>query len=150
MTKTLSAVAELLKIPCSQHKTSIPTCPECGSPVAVWAEIERLRAELDRYRSSVTTGGPPAPITEGWTPGDSSRPPTAPPEELVVSMLLTDEEAAQVAGRKRLLHWRAYGGQGEPPPEELVVALPGALPGCTDTTVPCGFASCGVHGYSPE
>ena len=78
-TKLMNAVAELLKIPCERHQSSIPTCPECGSPVAVWEEMQRLRAELATYRERVTTGGPPPGFTEDWRNGASSRPSTAPP-----------------------------------------------------------------------
>lgn len=87
-----------------------------GSVLAV--EVEHLRAENARLRvvseatermvrdvleqnqllrERVTTGGPPAPFTENWERGDSSRPPTAPPEELVVALPVSDEEVEIIA-----------------------------------------------------
>lgn len=59
---------------------------------ALLDELDALRAELDQYRERVTTGGPPAPFTPDWQPGDSSRAPTAPPEEIVVALPVSDEE----------------------------------------------------------
>lgn len=70
---TLRAVAESVET-ASDHNT------------ALIRENDRLRAELERYRATVTTGGPPAPFTPGWQPGDSSRPPTAPPVDEVVQL----------------------------------------------------------------
>lgn len=56
--------------------------------------IARLERELATYRETVTTGGPGVPFTEGWERGDSSRPPTAPPEEITVALPVSDEQAA--------------------------------------------------------
>lgn len=49
-------------------------------------DAQALLDELDRYRTNVTTGGPGVPFTEQWENGPSSRPSTAPPEEVVVAL----------------------------------------------------------------
>jgi hypothetical protein len=69
-----------------------------GEYRALQNENIELRRELEARRASVTTGGLPAPFTEGWERGDSSRPPTAPPEpeELVVALPVSDEQAAEL------------------------------------------------------
>lgn len=65
-----------------------------GDTFARW--ISDLQNEVAVRRASVTTGGLPAPFTEGWERGDSSRPPTAPPEELMVALPVSDEQAAEL------------------------------------------------------
>jgi hypothetical protein len=42
---------------------------------------EAAEAELESYRSTVTTGGPRPRVTQQWHNGASSRPSTAPAEE---------------------------------------------------------------------
>lgn len=54
------------------------------------AEVQKLRKELERYRSTVTTGGPPPASTEDWRNGPSSRPSTAPPDPEVVQLPAVD------------------------------------------------------------
>jgi hypothetical protein len=85
--------------------------------------------ELEQRRASVTTGGPPPAFTETWENGPSSRPPTAPPEELVVALPVTEEEleAPRLASIDRLYDaYRADPSEG------------GALPcGCEGPSATC-------------
>lgn len=60
---------------------------------ALLDELDALRKELERYRKTATIGGPPPKVTPCWEPGDSSRPSTAPPEEISVALPVSDEEA---------------------------------------------------------
>ena len=44
-------------------------CPLHGDGVSFVQQVRYERAELAQRRASVTTGGPPAPFTPGWTSG---------------------------------------------------------------------------------
>ncbi len=72
--------------------------------------------ELEQRRASVTTGGPPPAFTETWENGPSSRPPTAPPEELVVALPVSDEEADAAPMGKGRISYRDCEGCGRSHP----------------------------------
>jgi len=66
-----------------------------GQHRALQSENIELRRELEARRATVTTGGPGVPFTETWENGPNSRPPTAPPEPVVVQLPTPDKGATK-------------------------------------------------------